>query len=87
MKTLHLDKQQEGALIVTLNMELRAVTGVAAHPLNEIFRQLVGRDHDVFTSVTGLNGQNQTSLGIKGMSVPALAQSGGEKTPTKESDS
>lgn len=41
------DKQTRG-LIITLNCELRVVGGEAAHELNEIFRQLVGRDHDVY---------------------------------------
>jgi hypothetical protein len=45
---LVLTEQQRNNLIVVLNCELRHTTGTAAHPLNDIFRQLVGRDHDVY---------------------------------------
>jgi len=48
MKTLTLTRDQEMSLLVTLNCELRVTTGKAAHPLNEVFRQLAGRDHDVY---------------------------------------
>lgn len=47
--TITLTTEQKNALTVLLNCELRVVTGAGAHPLNEVFRQLVGRDHDTYT--------------------------------------
>lgn len=48
IKTLHLDKQMRGSLTTTLNCALRTITGPDSIPLNAVFRQLAGRDHDVF---------------------------------------
>lgn len=46
--TLELTPEQKTSLVVLLNCELRVETGGGSHPLNEIFRQLAGRDHDVY---------------------------------------
>ena len=48
MKKIILTKVEEGDLIICLNCELRVVKGPHADSLNSIFRQLTGRDHDVW---------------------------------------
>lgn len=52
---LEVNESQKIALTTLLNIELRRVSGKCADDLNGVFVQLVGRNHDVYARMNGLD--------------------------------